>query len=50
MNWKEIILKGYNNNKTIQSNHCGKWKDFVPQNQLDKPNLNYGDESNWRIK
>ena len=40
----------YSQGKTIQSNHSGKWEDFVSHNQLDKPNFSYGKESNWRIK
>jgi hypothetical protein len=50
MTWKELILDAYSKGKTIQSNHSGKWSDFSPQNQVDRPNLNYGTEDNWRIK
>ena len=48
---KGEILEAFSKGKTIQSNHDGKgWKDYERQNQLDKPNLDYGDISNWRIK
>ena len=50
MTWKELILDAYSKGKTIQSNHSGKWSDFSPQNQVDRPNLNYGTKDNWRIK
>lgn len=49
-NWKESILQAYREGKIIQSNHSGKWKDFIPQNQVDRPNVNYGSEKNWRVK
>jgi hypothetical protein len=49
-NWKELILEAYRNGKTIQANHIGEWHDFVPQNQVDRPNLDYGTEDNWRVK
>ena len=50
-NWKENIIKAYSEGKIIQSNHhTGDWNDFVPQNQVDRPNLDYGDKDNWRIK
>ena len=49
-NKKELILKAYSEGKIIQSNHSGDWSDFVPQNQVDKPNLDYGTIDNWRIK
>lgn len=44
------ILKSYHDGKTIQSNHSGEWREFEPQNQVDRPNVNYGTENNWRIK
>lgn len=47
---KEEILQAYSEGKTIQANHSGKWTDFVSQNQVDKPNLDYGTLDNWRIK
>jgi len=47
---KEIILEAYKEGKTIQYNHSGEWKDFIPHNQLDRPNLNYGTLDNWRVK
>lgn len=50
MKTRESLLEAYKKGKTIQSNHTGEWKDFVPQNQLDRPNLNYGTLDNWRIK
>lgn len=48
--WRKVLLDAYYNGQTIQSNHSGGWSDFVPQNQVDKPNLDYGNETNWRIK
>lgn len=48
--WKEIILEAYKQGKTIQSGGEGDWEDFVPQNQLDRPNVDYGGENYWRIK
>jgi hypothetical protein len=50
--WKQEILDAYIQGKTIQCNMPdGKWwHDFVPQNQLDRPNVDYGTKNNWRIK
>jgi hypothetical protein len=48
--WKQEILEAYKKGKTIQANHTGEWHDFVPQNQVDRPNLDYGEEENWRVK
>jgi hypothetical protein len=51
MDWKEQILEAFKQGKTIQCNHnTNFWSSFVPQNQLDRPNVNYGTEKNWRIK
>lgn len=50
MNTKESLLEAYRNGKTIQSNHTGRWHDFIPQNQVDSPNFDYGTLDNWRIK
>ena len=47
---KEIILKAFKEGKTIESRDGNGWKDSIPQNQLDKPNLDYGGIDNWRIK
>lgn len=47
---KEQILKAFKEGKTIQSRNGNEWKDFIPQNQVDKPNLDYGGIDNWRIK
>lgn len=44
----ECIIDSFNNGKTVQFDSNGKWIDFVPQNNLDKPNLKNG--SNWRVK
>jgi len=48
--WKEQIALAYKQGKTIQANHTGEWHDFIPQNQVDRPNLDHGTEDNWRIK
>jgi hypothetical protein len=49
--WKEEILEGFKQGKTIQSRFLSEdWKDFERQNQLDRPNLNLGTLENWRIK
>lgn len=49
--WKEEIMEAYCQGKTIQSNNFSAvWCDWVPQNQLDKPNLGFGSHNNWRIK
>lgn len=51
MSWKEEIMQAFNEGKTIQSNHStGVWRDFRRHNQVDRPNVDYGNESNWRIK
>lgn len=47
---KQELIRAYSIGKTIQSNHSGKWEDFVPQNQVDRPNFDYGNIDNWRIK
>lgn len=47
---KQQLLTAYSIGKTIQYNHSGKWEDFVPQNQVDRPNFDYGNIDNWRIK
>lgn len=47
---KESLLKAYKEGKTIQCNHTGEWHDFIPQNQVDCPNFDYGTLDNWRIK
>lgn len=44
------MKNAYKSGKTIQSNHQGTWKDFVPQNQVDRPNFDHGLISNWRVK
>jgi hypothetical protein len=50
--WKTAILEAYQNGRVIESKHTGDWNwhAFVPHNQLDKPNLDYGEEKNWRIR
>ena len=49
--WKEEILEAYRQGKKIQTKSGTQdWHDFVPQNQLDRPNVNYGTQENWRIK
>lgn len=47
---KEQILKAFKEGKTIQSKDGDEWVDFIPQNQVDKPNLDYRGIDNWRIK
>ena len=47
---KELILKAFKEGKTVQSKNGNEWKDFIPQNQLDTPNLDYRGIDNWRIK
>jgi hypothetical protein len=48
---KQELLEAYAQGKTIQScNNKDVWTDFVPQNKLDRPNVNYGDINHWRIK
>ena len=52
MDKREEILEAFKQGKTIQARK-GKeeeWHDFIPQNQLDRPNINYGNWDNWRIK
>jgi hypothetical protein len=46
----EQLNSAYQNGKTIQSNHDGIWEDFIPHNQLDRPNFKYGGIDHWRIK
>jgi hypothetical protein len=49
--WQQDILEAFEQGKTIQANHNSTyWHDYVPQNQLDRPNLEYGTEANWRVK
>lgn len=50
MDWEEVILAAFEQGKTIQIN-CNNegWHDFIPQNQLDRPNVR-GNSDNWRIK
>lgn len=43
-------MKAFKEGKIIQSNNGSEWKDFMPQNQLDIPNLDYRGACNWRIK
>lgn len=47
---KKILIKAYSDGKVLQSKRSGEWVDFVPQNQIDTPNLDYGGVENWRIK
>ena len=47
---KETLEEAYKSGKTIQCKSSGQWKDFIPQNQLDKPNWEYTGINNWRIK
>jgi len=46
---KEMLSKAYKEGKIIQFNSSGEWKDFEPQNQVDRPNFDYKID-NWRIK
>jgi hypothetical protein len=52
MDWKEELLEAFKLGKTIQCNHNNleEWHDYVPHNQIDRPNLGYGTKENWRIK
>lgn len=51
MDWVEVILAAFEQGKTIQvKNNNNEWHDFERQNQLDKPNINYDNQENWRIK
>jgi hypothetical protein len=51
VDWQQEILEAFNQGKTIQFKNTGEeWHDFERQNQLDKPNLNYGYKEQWRIK
>jgi hypothetical protein len=48
---KEELIDAWNNGKTIQSNHHNEpWHDFIKHNQVDRPNFDYGELCNWRIK
>lgn len=47
---KEEMQKAFEEGKTIQSNHQGIWKDYERQNQVDRPNFDYGGEGHWRVK
>lgn len=50
---KASLLEAFKSGKTIQHCHHSAddvWYDFIPQNQLDKPNFNHGSLSNWRVK
>ena len=45
----EKVKLAYSQGKKVQSLDCyGRWEDFIPQNQLDKPNWEYSDK--WRVK
>ena len=44
------IMEAYNKGKKVQCLFRGKWEDFVPQNQVDSPNLDFQGIDNWRIK
>lgn len=49
--WKQEILDAFSKGKTIQCNSFTEdWCDFLPQNQVDRPNLDFGSQNNWRIK
>lgn len=49
--WKEEILEAYRQGKKIQTRSGTQdWHDFVPQNQLDRPNVDHGYTGEWRIK
>lgn len=51
VDWQQEILEAFNQGKTIQFKNTGEeWHDFERQNQLDKPNINYGYREQWRIK
>ncbi len=51
VNWQQEIIDAFNQGKTIQFKNTGEeWHDFERQNQLDKPNINYGYKEQWRIK
>jgi hypothetical protein len=51
VDWQQAIIDAFNQGKTIQFQNVGeKWHDFERQNQLDRPNVNYGYKEQWRIK
>lgn len=47
---KDQLQYAWELGQVIQSNHSGEWKDFEKQNQLDRPNFDYGNIENWRVK
>ena len=47
---RAAIMEAYNKGQIVQCLYNGKWNDFIPQNQVDRPNLDFQGIDNWRIK